>query len=151
MNVDKNDLECQDIVNIKKCKVPKSHFEGKTGGYYPIRHINNNNVYAIDFETFGDMVKMNINIDFNSEDRNYSIGKENGIIPMESFSSVDNIFDRSDIEEKTQFEIELTCDSNNKYALKCRLWLGDEDIISVFCNFKEGLISNEIISQAQIQ
>ena len=58
LNVDKNDLECQDIVNIKKCKVPKSHFEGKTGGYYPIRHINNNNVYAIDFETLGIQVKL---------------------------------------------------------------------------------------------
>ena len=86
-----------------------------------------------------------------STDENYYIGKENGIIAVAGENILIGVFDRSDMEEKTQFDMELTCDSKNKYALKCRLWLGNEYRINLFCNFKESLIADETIREALIQ
>ena len=53
LNPDKGNLECTDYNNIKKCKVPKSHFDGKKGGLYFINHFNNVNKYSANYETFG--------------------------------------------------------------------------------------------------
>ena len=53
LNVDKGDLECEDLIEFKKCKVPKNHFDGKKGGYYLIHHLDSNNKYVANFETFG--------------------------------------------------------------------------------------------------
>lgn len=53
LNVEKGDLECEDLIKSKKCKVPKSHFDGKKGGFYFIHHLDSNNKYVANYETFG--------------------------------------------------------------------------------------------------
>ena len=62
-----------------------------------------------------------LSIDANLHDK-YHIGKERGIIAIQTDNSY-SVFDRSDIESKTGFDITLETDSNNIYTLKCRLWL----------------------------
>ena len=62
---------------------------------------------------------------------------------METDKSNDGKFNRSDIESKTGFNIELETELNNKYTLKCRLWIGNEDKIVIFCNFQESLKADE--------
>lgn len=48
-NKNATDLECIDSGKIKKCKVPKSHFEGKSG-YYFIMHSNHLNGKSFSYE-----------------------------------------------------------------------------------------------------
>ena len=62
---------------------------------------------------------------------------------METDKSNDGKFDRSDIESKTGFNIELETELNNIYTLNCRLWIGNEDKIVIFCNFQESLKADE--------
>ena len=76
----------------------------------------------------------------------YKIGKEKGIIPIETDKSNDGTFDHSDIDSNTEFNIELKTDSENTYALKCRLWIGNQEnpeILVIFCNFQESLKADE--------
>ena len=35
------DLKCINLIQIKRCKVPKEHFKGKNDGYYYIKYDNN--------------------------------------------------------------------------------------------------------------
>ena len=52
LNVDKGPLECIEIDFIQKCKVPKSHFDGKEG-YYLIHRKNSRNEWSTHYESFG--------------------------------------------------------------------------------------------------
>ena len=52
LNENGSDLDCVVQSQIMKCTVPKSHFDGKSGGYYYIHH-ENNNYYYINYESFG--------------------------------------------------------------------------------------------------
>ena len=82
---------------------------------------------------------------------NYIIGK-NGILGMKSNSHISGVFDRSDIETQTKFDIELSgSETNNNYTLNCRLWLGEDYLIDVLCKFPEGLKEDEVITSDQIQ
>ena len=41
---------CEDMHRIKRCIVPKSHFENKQNGYYNIYHLNHVNKYIQFYE-----------------------------------------------------------------------------------------------------
>ena len=52
-NENKGDLTCQTILNdIKKCTVPKSHFDGKKTGYYFLKHNNHLNGKSTTYESY---------------------------------------------------------------------------------------------------
>ena len=53
LNPDGDDLNCINIEYSQKCTVLKSHFAGKSNGYYYIHHKNNANEYTVDYDTFG--------------------------------------------------------------------------------------------------
>ena len=59
-----------------------------------------------------------LSIDAYLSNNKYHIGKEKGIIRMQTDNSY-SIFDPSDIESKTGYDIELVTDLNNNYTLKC--------------------------------
>ena len=44
------DLECEDLISIKRCFVPKSHFSSNQSGYYNIYHLNYMNKYIKFYE-----------------------------------------------------------------------------------------------------
>ena len=52
-NEEGEDLECQDIEDIKKCNITKNHFINKKNGYYPIYHKNNAKKYIAIYDSFG--------------------------------------------------------------------------------------------------
>ena len=52
LNVEKGPLECVEIDFIQKCKIPKTHFDGKEG-YYLIHHKNYKNEWSTNYESFG--------------------------------------------------------------------------------------------------
>ena len=53
LNPDGPDLVCNGINDCKKCTVPKSHFNGKSNGYYYIHHKDRADNYVVDYEAFG--------------------------------------------------------------------------------------------------
>ena len=73
LNTDKGALECEDLISIKKCKVPKSHFDGKKEEYYFIHHLDSNNKYVTNYETFG--VKVVLPKDNDKPENSGRIGK----------------------------------------------------------------------------
>ena len=91
-----------------------------------------------------------LDIYFYPANKEYLIGKEKGIIAIESNSFIGGVFNRSDIEEKTKFNLELT-DTDKTYTLSCRLWLGNENQIASFCNFNDSLKQNITIASKTIR
>ena len=47
LNYDSPDLDCVDLINMKKCIVPKSHFDNEESGYYNIYHLNHLGGFSI--------------------------------------------------------------------------------------------------------
>ena len=91
-----------------------------------------------------DEVNDNIDISIYSN-YEYDIGKENGILPLYGGPCLE-IFDDPDFEDLTHYEIELIGLSNNRYQLDCRLWNANEPAIYTFCNFKQNLKMDEVIT-----
>ena len=52
-NENAEDLQCQDIEDIKKCIVTKNHFKGKKSGYHLIHYKNNAQNYTTIYYSFG--------------------------------------------------------------------------------------------------
>ena len=91
-------------------------------------------------------IKAEVEINFYSENRKYYISEENGIIPLTG-TSIQDIFDAEDLEEKTHFNITIKGNSENEYTLNCRLWKGDDINVNAFCNFQESLKNDVGITQ----
>ena len=41
-NEEVEDLKCENLIKIKRCKISKEHFKGKNDGYYYIKYLNHN-------------------------------------------------------------------------------------------------------------
>ena len=41
-NEEVEDLKCENLIKIKRCKISKEHFKGKNDGYYYIKFLNRN-------------------------------------------------------------------------------------------------------------
>ena len=53
LNENGEDLDCSDVLAIKKCTVKKDHFKNRESGYYLIHHKNNVDKYVANDEDFG--------------------------------------------------------------------------------------------------
>ena len=97
-------------------------------------------------------VNEDIPIDVYSFNKEYEIGKENGMFTLESSDKFNDTFNPDDIEQLTKFDLELIgTQSDNNYTLNCRLWLDYRDKVIALCNFNESLKTNETIDSANIQ
>ena len=95
------------------------------------------NIFVLLNCKYEDSNSLSVNVYLNDVD--YIIGK-NGILGMKSDAHIHGVFDRADIETQTKFDIELSgSETNNNYTLNCHLWLGEDDLIDVFCKFPECL------------
>ena len=137
-------LNCKDLNKMKLCYVPLSHFEGQKIGAnntYNTLHLNHKENLSIYYESPPIKVIIpyeiiRINIKYNSD--HIYVG-DKGILyfTTEYNDKQNNIFDESDIEEKTKFNISIT--SNNKYYndIKCHFWKNTEGVINIFCKLNE--------------
>ena len=60
-NEEKEDLKCENLINIKRCTVQKDHFKGKGNDYYYIKYNGYNNIKAIAYETIPVQVMLSNN------------------------------------------------------------------------------------------
>ena len=140
-------LDCYYHEGIQTCNVSMEHFKGKESGYYYTYHLNHLNDLSIYYDStpFNVIIRPNntIVIRIRKEDNKdiITIGKKGTLYFKTNYNDTErNIFNISDIEEKTSFEGILIDKDGNKYNTKCRLWKPNGENLRLFCNLKENLI-----------
>ena len=73
INKDGSDIKCENLNDIKKCTVTKSHFKGKKGGYYYIYHEDGLGNYIPYYEHFGVKVILSGSDNNSYKIKNFSI------------------------------------------------------------------------------
>ena len=144
LNSDSEELVCVHQNNeIKKCSVPRSHFNGKKSGYYYTYYSNRENAlntfYYISpiFVSLPKEDEIIINIKKEYNKSIIKIGNKGTIVFITDYYDNNNIFNSSDIEEKSKFKAEFLI--NNKHEANCRLWKPKNENIRMICKFDENL------------
>ena len=140
-------LKCENQNGIKKCIVPLNHFKFLESGYY---YLNQNQRYLsssfLHYESSPIKVIIPENIlviyvydeDNPNNGEKILIGKNNFICIVTDYIDEKNIFDISDIEEKTYFN--TTIESFFGYnKVICRLWKPKKSKIRIFCKIEENI------------
>ena len=65
------------------------------------------------------------------------------------YKDSNDLFNSNDIEEKTVFDMDISTNQGKTYALKCRLFKGEEKTIISLCNFKRALESSDSVAVIQ--
>ena len=144
--LDSKYLECNDINGLKKCIVPLSHFIENKSGYYYLYQTNRDEP-CIHYELSPIKVILPeniIEIYVNDEDNKDKIiiGKNNFLSFVTNYTDEKNIFDISDIEEKTHFNssiIRFSYYNQDYFNVTCRLWKPQNDTIRLLCKLNEDI------------
>ena len=150
LNINSPDLECKDLNEMKRCNVSLSHFVGEESGYYDTYHKNYQKNLSINYDANKinvklpkeDIFKIFVNSEENSQTIN--IGDNYLIYFITNYTDNENIFDESDIEEKTTFETQIADNNYNNYNVICRLWKPRNEKIRIFCKLNQKLTQNTI-------
>ena len=135
--------------NVKKCLVPKSHFDFRKSGYFYTYYLNEQNELNIFYDISPILVKLpmiknEVIININKEDNKniFKIGNKGTVVFITDFYDINDIFDYADIDEKTKFKTEFL--GYKKYEANCRLWKIKKENIRMICKFNENLESGDI-------
>ena len=71
------------------------------------------------------------------------VGKKGSVGILTEFYDEKNIFDKTDIEEKTIFNAEILDTNQKNYTIDCRLWKAEGINLVIFCNFDENIPQGE--------
>ena len=147
-NPDSPSLNCYINYNYyKKCTIHKTDFDGKETGYYYLYHTNhlNKTSIAYDAQPIKVILEPSILIQIKYEDNKdiIKIGQriiEEGEIHYQTISLItdfddteSNIFDISDIENRTSNYIRIITDNGYNLSWKCRLWKPINGKLRLFC------------------
>ena len=145
LNAKADDIECEVLGTdgLLRCHISANHFKGKKSGNYYIIHVNDLNEKSTFYECPPFKVILNDSeTDYNVITveniymHNSIIGKQ-GVLALETnFIDEDDIFDKFDIENKTQFTAVVPTE-NSQYEVNCRLVKFTEEPILVFCELNE--------------
>ena len=134
------ELYCKDLNKMKKCDVPKSHFDGKHFGNYYASRSNHNHRPAIYYDSSPiNIIKpLEINIIGNTYD--IYIGNKGMLYLETDYNDTElNVFNDSNIEENTKFNMSFSYGDKNYSNIPCHLWKNGENIIYIFCKLNETL------------
>ena len=150
LNPNSPNLECRNLNQMKRCNVSISHFVGEESLYYDTYHLNRHYALSINYEANKINVTLpkedTIEIYVNNEDNNktINIGKNRLIYFITNYTDNENIFDESDIEEKTTFKTVIADERYTNYEVTCRLWKPRNEKIRIFCKLNQKLTQNTI-------
>ena len=142
LNPDSSDnLNCENLLGMKKCFIPLNHFLDKETGYYYTYHSNHLNKYSIYYDANPikiilpeKIIKLDIEDKYNNIPIN--IGQKGVIYLITNYNDTDeNIFDADDIEEKTKFITDFYDTKDHK--ANCRLWKPKNDNIRIICELED--------------
>ena len=129
LNIDSpSSLECNDLIGMKICKVPLSHFEGKYSGYYYTHHLNHLNTYSIYYDSnpLSVLLPWKRKVEIGIEDKDninlIKIGPKGILYFVTNYNDTENIFNPSELEEFT-FQGNFTgSKENDTYLADCKFW-----------------------------
>ena len=127
---------------MKACTVSKYHFDRNKGGVYSTRRLNHMNESSIYYDSSPIKITLPFEINIYGKDNPNTIEiGYHGIIYLKSdYNDTDrNIFNDSNIEEKTKFTTKISYDYSYDYDISCHLWKNTEGIICIFCKLDKGL------------
>ena len=131
LNKNSTDLKCE-IIDFRflRCIVPKSHFEGKKGGYYSLVYVHDSEIITF-YEIPPFKVVLNEtepDIDTNiitveDIEGDSKIGKQGVLALSTDFIDGSNIFDKANIEIQTKFKTYISniYEESEEYEVNCRL------------------------------
>jgi len=141
LDPDLGDLNCDSYGNDLICTIKSDYFENHPNGYYNLYHLNRLNTYSILYEVSPFEVILpktkNIDIKIKSKDNenNIDIGEKGIIYFITNYNDNErNIFDPSDIEEKTKFEAKIYSNIKSN-IINCRLWKPNYDNLRIICKY----------------
>ena len=136
-------LKCFSENYLKKCLLPKSHFQGKKSGYYYTHYSNDYNTSSIAYDTKPFKINLEphllINVKYEDNQEAIIIGEDLYTFALitDYDDSIRNIFNASDIEEKTKCNILINFtiydDRIKHFNSSCRLWKPHDDKLRLFC------------------
>lgn len=97
---------------------------------------------------------INLTINGNRNKNALKIGEKGIIYFVTDYNGNErNIFDASDIEEKTKFKTKINDENQNEYNANCKLWKPINDYIRIICNLDENLkyVDNNITFLNSVQ
>ena len=144
LNPEAPKLYCSSKNDLKTCTVPMSHFSNLESGYYYTYHLNHLNESSIYYAStpfkiiLRDEFTLLISVASIYHSSGIDLGKKGTIVYVTDYNDdIKNIFNISDIEEKTEFNAVLSNSNNeNHYNVICRLWKPLNENINIFCNLK---------------
>ena len=142
-----DDLVCEDLNHMKKCQVPKSHFENKQSGYYNMYHSNHLGKYIKFYEyspiqvIFPNDNETIIKIE-NNKDTPY-IGQKGFVSFVTDFKDTEKIFNATNIEKETENKMTFSSGSKN-YQANCHLWKLKSEELKLICKFEESINAQTI-------
>ena len=137
-----NEINCTNLYKMKACTVSKYHFDRNKGGVYSTRRLNHMNESSIYYDSSPIKITLPFEINIYGKDNPNTIEiGYHGIIYLKSdYNDTDrNIFNDSNIEEKTKFTTKISYDYSYDYDISCHLWKNTEGIICIFCKLDKGL------------
>ena len=134
-------MDCYSITTALTCTIKSDYFENYPNGYYNLYHLNRLKTYSILYEVspFEVILPKNkiINIKLKSKDNGsgIDIGEKGIIYFITNYNDNErNIFDPSDIEEKTKFEAKIYSNIKSN-IINCRLWKPNYDNLRIICKY----------------
>ena len=129
------DLQCDSTINGFSCIINSEYFENNKNGYYNLYHFNSLADYIIlyevpPFEVILPKAKtLNIKTKIKQDEDLVKIGEKGILYFKTNYDDEErNIFNNSDIEEKTKFET-LIYDNDSSSNIECTLWKPNNNII----------------------
>ena len=136
-------LECEDLINMKKCEVPLSHFEEqKSGEFYSHQYLDTMCPVFYDTNsiniTLPDLVTLKIEKKDNLDTT--KIGQK-GVIYLITDYNDDDKFPQSSLPDLKFTGNFNDVDGNNTYTSECKLWRLDSENknIRILCKLNENL------------
>ena len=147
INPNSNILQCYNYDSIKFCNIPNTHFIGKKSGNFNIYHTNHLGQSVINYESSlikvilpeEDIFEIYVNDQYNYQE--IKVGFDGIIYFVTNYTDNKNIFDATDIEEKTSFSTTITDETYYNYNVICRLWKPKNEKIRILCKIN-GQINN---------
>ena len=137
-------LVCTDVYKMIVCNVPKEYFNGLgiKSRFYNTYHINHYYLYSIYYDSPPIKVTKTFEINIRRQDNMNTIyiGDKGTLYLISDYNDTEeNIFNETNIEEKTKFTTLILCDNKIYYNISCHLWKNTEGIICIFCTLYENL------------
>ena len=142
LNPNSSSLECESLNEMKKCNISVSHFVNEESGDYYLYYSNRSRYYDLSpIKVILPNSLVEIPIEFKDNNKDIYIGDEGLLYFKTNYNdNKTNIFDISNIEEKTSFI--ATLNYNNLVSFRninCRLWKPLNEKMWLFCKVNGSL------------